>query len=108
MGLSDDYNNNGFNNCPCAKYPGPPVPLFVGHHYYYESGNTGNHEYTFYNDPLWDGEGCGTGNNCCAQPGMPWFCRTLPQEVEGDIEVRLCANEGSASEDLEVLEIYIQ
>ena len=67
-------------------------------------------EYTFYNDTLWDGEGCGIGKNCCAQPGMPWFCRTLSQEVEGDIEVRLCANKGSANEDLylEVLEIYIQ
>ena len=60
---------------------------------------------------------CGTervvvlhGNNCCAQPGMPWFCRSLPQEVEGDIEVHLCADFGSNDEDLylEVLEIYIQ
>ena len=23
------------------------------------------------NDPLWDGESCGTDNNSCAQPGMP-------------------------------------
>ena len=109
VGLSDDHNYNGNYNCPCAKYPGPAPPSFVGDHYYCESGNTGGFENTLYiNDPLWDGEGCGTGNNCCAQPGMPWFCRTLPQEVEGDIEVRLCANEGNEELYLELLEIYIQ
>ena len=109
VGLSDDYNYPKWN-CPCAKYPGPSPPVFVGDHYYCESGNTGAYENTVYvNDPLWDGEGCGSGNNCCAQPGMPWFCRTLPQEVEGDIEVRLCANEGNNENlYLELLEIYIQ
>ena len=109
VGLSDDHNYNGNFNCPCAKYPGPAPHLFVGDHYYCESGNTGAYENTLYiNDPLWDGEGCGTGNNCCAQPGMPWFCRTLPQEVEGDIEVRLCANDANQECYLELLEIYIQ
>ena len=93
----------------CAKYPGPASPSFVGDHYYCEAGNTGAYENTLYmNDPLWDGEGCGTGNNCCTQPGMPWFCRTLPQEVEGDIEVHLCANQWSEELYLERLEIYIQ
>ena len=114
MGFSDDLDRPSYN-CPCAKYPGPAPPSFVGDHYYCESGNTGKDgsdliNSVFENDPLWDGEGCGTGNNCCAQPGMPWFCRTLPQEVEGDIEVRLCADEVSANEDLylELLEIYLQ
>ena len=111
VGLSDDYNYPSYN-CPCAKHPGPSPPAFVENNYYCESGKTGTYDFTslYTNDPLWDGEGCGTGNNCCAQPGMPWFCRTLPQEVEGDIEVRLCADFGSDDEDLylEVLEIYIQ
>ena len=112
VGLSDDYNYPTWN-CPCAKHPGPAPPVFVGDHYYCESGATGTWQQNnrvFVEDVLWDGEGCGTGNNCCAQSGMPWFCRTLPQEVEGDIEIRVCANEGSANEDLylELLEIYIQ
>ena len=98
--------------CPCAKYPGPAPPSFVGDHYYCESGNTGTFDNSqiYDEDPLWDGEGCGTGNNCCAQPGMPWFCCTLPQEVDGDIEVRLCANQDTNDEDLylELLEIYLQ
>ena len=41
---------------------------------------------------------------------MPWFCRTLPQEVSKDIEVRLCSDESVTSEEvyLELLEVYIQ
>ena len=111
-GLSDDGNYPTFN-CPCAEYPGPAPPSFVGDHYYCESGNTGTYDYTtvHVNDTLWDGEGCGTGNNCCAQPGMPWFCRTLPQEAEEDIEVRICADHPSEIDEdvyIELLEVYIQ
>ena len=111
VGLSDDYNYPNLN-CPCAKYPGLAPHSFVGDHYYCESGNTGvfDNSQIHDDDPLWDGKGCGTGNNCCAQPGMPWFCRTLPKEVEGDIEVRLCADQATNDEDLylELLEIYLQ
>ena len=61
-------------------------------------------------DPLWDGDGCGPGNSCCAQAGMPWFCRTLPQEVSEDIEVRLCSDEGISNEEvyMELMEVYVQ
>ena len=109
VGVSDDYNYPNWN-CPCAKFPGPSPPSFVGNDYYCESGNTGPFEFQFYDEPLWDGEGCGAGNNCCAQSGMPWFCRALPQEVDDDIEVRNCANEGTDNEDIyvELLEIYVQ
>ena len=109
VGLSDDYNYPDYN-CPCAKFPGPSPPSFVGNDYYCESGNNGTYEWHFHDEPLWDGEGCGAGNNCCAQSGMPWFCRALPQEVDDDIEVRNCANQGINNEDtyIELLEIYIQ
>jgi hypothetical protein len=110
VGLSDDGNYAAYN-CPCAKVPGPAPPSFVSDHYYCESGNTGAYENKLHaNDPLWDGAGCGAGNNCCTQPGMPWFCRILPREVEEDIEVRICASSGITNEDLhlELLAIYIQ
>ena len=110
-GLSDDYNYI-LDNCPCAKYPGRAPPSFVGDHYYCESGSFWKVDIAtvYINDPLWDGAGCGAGNNCCSQPGMPWFCRTLPQEVEEDIELRICANSPFSDEEiyLELLEIYIQ
>ena len=109
-GLSDDGNYPS-NNCPCAKVRGPAPPSFVGDHYYCKSGNTGPYEFVLYDsDPLWNGAGCSAGSNCCSQPGMPWFCRTLPQEVEEDIEVRICADQSTSDENLylELLEIYIQ
>ena len=40
VGPSDDYNSPQ-SNCPCAHIPGPEPPLFVGEHYYCESGVTG-------------------------------------------------------------------
>ncbi len=109
-GTSDDYNY-GVYNCPCAKHPGESPPAFVGLDYFCESGNTGIYENRLYReDPLWDGDGCGPGNSCCAQAGMPWFCRTLPQEVSEDIEVRLCSDEGVSNEEIyiELLELYVQ
>ena len=113
-GLSDDYNHaGGFYNCPCAKYPGRDPPAFVGLDYYCESGVTGRWEDNnriALDDPLWDGDGCGPGNNCCNQTGMPWFYRNLPQEVGDDIEVRLCANSGITNEEtyVDLLEVYVQ
>ena len=41
---------------------------------------------------------------------MPWLCRTLPQEMNEDIEVQLCSNEGISNEEVyvELLEVYVQ
>ena len=90
-GLSDNYDYPRWN-CPCATHSGPPPPAFVGNYYYCESGDVGTHETDQYylSDPLWDGNGCGTGNRCCAQIGMPWFHRKLPVCVAEDFEVRIC------------------
>ncbi len=110
-GLSDNLNYKNVPNCPCAKYPGSSPPAFVGLDYTCESGNTGVYENRMYlEDPLWDGDGCGPGNSCCAQAGMPWFCRTLPQEVIEDVEVRICADEVISSEEIyvEQLKVYVQ
>ena len=112
-GLSDDDNySGGIYNCPCATPPGKDPPAFVGLDYYCESGVTGqwqDNNRIALDDLLWDGDGCGPGNNCCNQTGMPWFYRTLPQEVGDDFEVRLCGNQSLADETyVDLLEIYIQ
>ena len=53
VGISDDYSRFQQHNCPCARYPGPGSPTYVGSHYYCESGNTGTFEPKFYTeDPL--------------------------------------------------------
>lgn len=111
-GLSDNFDYGGRFNCPCAKYPGPSPPAFVGEHYYCESGGLGHHsrnERLLLQDPLWDGKGCSDENGCCSNAGMPWFCRTLPQEAHEDVNVRLCSDQVRKNEDvlLEVLELYI-
>ena len=111
-GLSDDNNhNNGISNCPCATNPGQSPPAFVGNDYYCESGDVGKHEgHPYYlSDPLWDGKGCGSGNSCCAQVGMPWFYRKLPLPVAEDFEVRICKDEVHSSEDIAVekLELFV-
>ena len=111
-GLSDDHDDNGNNNCPCATHPGPPSPTFVGNNYYCESGNVGYRELDYYylNDALWDGSGCGTGNGCCAKIGMPWFYRKLPVYEDDDFEVRICKENVHQDEDIaiEQIEIYIR
>ena len=89
-------------NCPCGKYPGPAPPIFVGSHYYCESGPTGT--------LLWDGVGCGPGNNCCYDVGMPWFFRQFPTPTTRDIEVRICYDQAFADEGVAVeqLQLYVQ
>ena len=48
------------------------------------STTTANQDYTRYPlqapsdayftaDPLWDGSGCVSTNNCCTDAGLPWF-----------------------------------
>ena len=108
-GFSEDVNLNCCN-CPCAARPGSEPPSFVGSHYHCEAGNTGDFEDVWYtNDPLWDGEGCVAGSNCCSTSGLPWFCRTLPCEATDDIEARLCTAGGPLDEDvaIELLEIFV-
>ena len=113
VGLSDDQNHPSAN-CPCAKYPGPTPPAYVGRHYYCESGNTGDFvgedAIVHNNDPLWDGAGCLSENSCCYDAGMPWFFRQFPATTTEDIEVRICYDEGFNNEGtvVEQLQLYVQ
>ena len=108
-GLSNDGNKK--SNCPCATTSGKRPPAFVGNNYYCESGDVGAHEYVPYylSDPLWDEKGCGSGNGCCAQVGMPWFYRKLPKPVAEDFEVCICKSETHSREDIAVekLELFV-
>ena len=113
VGLSDDHNYPQLN-CPCAKYPGPDPPTFVGSHYYCEAGNTGTyggeHATLYSGDLLWDGAGCLSDNSCCYDAGLPWFFRQFPVTTTGDIEVRICRDQVFADEGVAVeqLQLYVQ
>ena len=110
-GLSKGRNYPDYN-CPCALYPGPAAPPFVGENYFCESGISGGYNngqwYLSNPDPLWDSQGCVSGSTCCDRGG-PWFTTTLIQEVSDEIEVRWCFGEDSSNEDIGLvqLEIYV-
>ena len=116
-GYSQAYGYIGVN-CPCAQYPGPDPPPFVGDNYFCDSGNPDNRRREWYlvdmvTNPLWSSDGCGHKNrrNCCKHRG-PWFATDVGDgiEVQDDIEVRMCHYPPyTYTEDIgvEELEIYI-
>ena len=105
---------NYVSDCPCADPAAntTPAPSFVGDDYYCESGNSGGGsggETFWQGDPVWDGEQC-EGECCSNGKSPPWFSVTLPNPTSDDIEIRICADEGTQNENtpIQLLEIYIQ
>ena len=99
--------------CPCST--SYTAPSFVGEDYFCESGSSstpvGNVGSFYPDDPLWDGQGCGTNPTCCSYNNPPWFCKQLPQATTDDIEIRICGVYGytyTKDTPIELIEIYIQ
>ena len=111
VGVAEHTGHNP-SRCPCAASPGSAPPSFVGSNYYCESGaeDTKNVSAYYLSDPLWDGSGCSSGNNCCSNVNLPWFQYQLNQMTTDDIEVRICTNERFWDEGVlvDILELYIQ
>ena len=108
VGRSKDYNYPTAN-CPCAIYPGPSAPSFVGESYFCESGDVGTSQngQWYFDYPLFDSQRCPAGSTCCNRGG-PWFITSADQEVNDDIEVRICFHHSTDDDlGLEQLEIYI-
>ena len=62
-------------------------------------------------DPLWDNQACrGEEEECCNVPGLPWFHKVLESSKTDSIELRVCGNEGTTTEDvlLSQYEIYVK
>ena len=100
------------SRCPCNNGSGVDPPPFVGSDYYCESGNNANTccDFPYPNDPLWDGQQCpGIEAPCCTHPNMPWFKKTLSETTTEDIELRVCTNQISSSENtpLELIELLV-
>ena len=86
-------------------------PSFVGHDYFCDSGYQSNSNNDFYfEDPLWDGAGCGSYSTCCSFNNPPWFHKELPSPTSDDIEMRVCCDQGRSDEDIAMstVEIYVQ
>ena len=108
-----NYDGSHYDGCPCdARYREGQTPSLVNNNYYCESGATdhpSSESTYFFSDPLWDGSGCSTNNNCCSNELQPWFYRNLESSTTDDIEIRLCvppAWKGDVVVDQ--LELYIQ
>ena len=109
-----DESTSDRYRCPCTNryhtFTGR-VPPFVGNDYFCDTGSRSGLIYRYVvEDPLWNGQGCGSVSSCCSFNNPPWICKRLPQSTADDIEVRLCTDEGKQNEDipLEVIELYVQ
>ena len=111
-------DGNRLRICPCTRSDIPYTgsissSSFVGQDYFCDTGSREtipDRHLTFYpDDPLWDGQGCGSNSTCCEFKNPPWFCRQLPQLTTDDIELRLCGNEKTSNEDTPIkqVEVYI-
>ena len=98
--------------CPCTKTDSPytgRVPPFIGNDYYCDTGSREQHEWMYYwEDPLWDGEGCGPTSSCCQFNSPPWFCKELPQPTTDDVEVRVCRHDSARGTPFDLIELYVQ
>ena len=106
--------NAGYRNCPCNTPPGTIQPhhllvmiisvclvILLALHV---------SPILYSNDPLWDGEGCGTQEGkCCAASGLPWFHKTFNSTSE-HLELRVCGNEPITNEDTPIsfYELYVK
>ena len=102
----------GGSSCPCTDSQSPQsIPSFVGQDYFCETAVTDVWNLVFYpDDPLWDGEGCGSGSTCCELNGPPYFCKSLTAPTTDNIEVKICSNERLSYDDtpIELIEIFVQ
>ena len=98
--------------CACSSSnPWPHSTSFVGEDYFCDSGNHAieSSTTTFYSDdPLWDGQGCGSSSACCKFNSPPWFCKTLRHFTTDDLEVRICKNYNDEDIPIQLVELYVQ
>ena len=116
-GLRENPDKNTWipSVCPCALPIGDSRHASrneIGDNYYCESGWNRTPSLTWptgtlWNDPLWDGAGCPSGNNCCQHNG--WFHRNITNTTD-NIDVYLCLNEEPDNEDvyIDIVEIYVR
>ena len=98
--------------CPCSSSDNWPhtLPPFIQDNWFCDSGNHGSSTSSgtvYADDPLWDGQGCGAGSTCCTWHNPPWFCATLSQPTDDDLELRLCRTSKRSNEDVYIKSLFI-
>ena len=99
--------------CPCTNTQitwSQQIPSFINNNYFCDTGNPGPtaSNTAFYNDPLWDGQGCGSTSSCCTFNTPPYFSRTLNESTSDALEIRNCYGDWSIREDklITLIDIY--
>ena len=99
--------------CPCAGGKSPNASLGLEPDYYCESGNPvqiADATMPYYSDVLWDRQLCRNAEATCCNPSfLPWFCKTFPNPIIENLEVRICLDESRDNENvaIEFFELYI-
>ena len=112
--MAEDEMQTDDEGCPCTISDMPftgVIPPFVGNDYFCDTGSRNRSEFAYYwDDPLWDGAGCGPRSTCCEWQNPPWFCSGLPTPTQNNLEFRVCSDSPSYDELLllDTIEIYIQ
>ena len=109
----DEAGTHPAQTCHCTNrnHRGQQPPSFVGNDYFCDSGSEHRYQfYTFYEDPLWDGRGCGPLSDCCTFRNPPWFYKKLPSGTRDDVEMRVCRDASRVNEDIliEKVDIYVR
>ena len=101
--------------CPCTNTQitwSLQIPSFINNNYFCDTGNPGpnGNSAAFYNDPLWDGQGCGNTSSCCTFNTPPFFSRTLNESTSDALEIRNCYADSSDHEDklISLIDIYVK
>ena len=118
VGALNEIDNefNGQFNCPCSNTAANwtyEISSFIGNDYFCDTGNRGpgyNLTAFYLNDPLWDGEGCGSTSSCCEFNSPPWFCKSLSQPTTDNLEIRICGYQSFDYENkiIELIDIFVQ
>ena len=104
-----EYGQQEILNCPCNNGSSETTPLFVGDDYFCEAAGDDWTE-----DPLWDAMDCNhKESSCCLATQQlshfpPWFMKTLDEETDEYIEVRLCDPYHFFGSTLELIEIFVK
>ena len=116
-GARENNPSTNSNNCPCDPSGRTSIPPFVGEDYFCESGfvypGYFRRELAYilhYNDTLWDGRDCHSTSTCCSLHNPPFFTKTLSQTTTDDLELRICLNDYSNSDNIavELVELYVK
>ena len=100
------------NTCPCSSaFVGTPPPSYVGVDYFCDTGTeTYSHPGVpspYFDNPLWDGAGCASGNTCCSINNPPWFIKHLLTPTADDVEMRVCRDQDRKDEDILIEQVEV-